>query len=67
MAPTHTLAGSIRNGHSTLRVMLISRTVYPLVLISGAVVTGTGRPGRVVIRRRINRRLGKIGYIVAMR
>lgn len=59
-ASTHTLTGSIRNGHSTLCVMLISWTMHPLVLISCAVVAGTGRPGGVVIHRRINRGMWKI-------
>lgn len=60
VAPTHTMAGYIWNGHSTLCVMFISRIVHPLELIRRAVVTGTGRSGRVVIHRHIDRGLRKI-------
>lgn len=53
----HVLTGSIRDGYRTL---VISRTRVLLVLMRGPIVTGTGRPGRVVIHRRIDRSLGTV-------
>ena len=48
MAPAHTIPGSIRDGDSTLHVIVVSQTIYTLVLTSRAIVTGR-HPGGVVI------------------
>ena len=48
MAPTHTIAGSIRDGDSTSHLMVVSQAIHTLVLTSRAIVTGR-RPRGVVI------------------
>ena len=63
MASTHTLPRSVRGGHSTLHIWVVSRIMFLLVVMSRAIGTGIGRLSGVVVRRPVDRGLGMIAWV----